>query len=193
MKKKHRSNIGAPPSFFEAFIPHERPPMAPPPPAASIPQPGAPTASPWELLFGRPIPIGRPPAKPAAPPKPAGPPTWVRPSVDPGQFFDLKGMFEYVRSIRQSPNWKPPTSAPLLQVARPTKDAIQAAVEVGRFFKISDAEVARYGAQAWQYVIEPFVRELERALNLLKPAELLGSFKFDFGSDGAFALGYVEQ
>jgi len=78
-------------------------------------------------------------------------------------------------------------------LARPTRDPLQAAVEVGRFFKISDAEVSRHGAQAWQYVIEPFVRELERALNLVKPAELPGSFRFDFGSDGAFALGYVEQ
>lgn len=192
MSKKRHPSMGAPPSFFDAFVPRERPSMVPPSPAASIPR-QEPLPSPWELLFGRPTPVGRPPVKSAvAPPKPAGPPAWVRPSVDPAQFFDLKGMFEYVRSIRQSPNWKPPTSAPLLPLARPTRDSLQAAVEVGHFFKISDAEISRHGAQAWQNVIEPFIRELERALNLAKPAELPGSFRFDFGSDGAFALGYVE-
>lgn len=174
--------------------PAERPrPELPPPP----PRPGEPEAF-WMTFFGRPRPLeeavpAAPAPRPAAPPpRQAGQPAWVKPSVDPGQYFDLKGLFDYVRSSRQAPGWRPPASLPLLQVISRTPDPVRAASLAARFFRIPESEVSRYREDAWEFVIEPFVRELERALNVTKPAEIPGAFRFEFAADGSYGLAYYE-
>lgn len=194
-----------PPSIFAPFAPRgAEPPPPPPPPPPPRGEPGTPVPEsppgrmPWERMFGAPTPVGRAAARPAAPARPAGPPAWVRPSVDPSQFFDMKALFDHIRSQRQSAGWRAGTYVPLYPLARPTKDALQAASEVGRFFKLSDAEISRYGERAWQYIVEPFVRELERAMNLAKPTEIPGAFRLGFfrfdpaSADESFGLAYVE-
>jgi len=153
---------------------------------------GSPSGSMWERMFGVPTPAARTvaPPKAAAPKAPA--PAFVRPAVDPGQYYDVKALFEYVRGVRQDPAWRPPASVPLQQLARPTQDPLQAALEVGRFFKMDPAELSKYGPNAWQYLVEPFVRSVAQAVNLAKPPDLPGSFQFTFANDGSFGFGYVE-
>lgn len=202
-KKYRRPKMGIEqPSFFDPFTRRdEPPPLAPPPPGALQPPGGPPPAAgvpmpepapvPWESMFGKPVPVGRAAAaaRPAAPPRPAAP-TFVRLKIDPNQIFDTKALFEHVLRLKRSAEWRPPVM--LLQVARPTQDPVQTALEVGAFLRIPYDEISRYGANAWQYLVEPRVRHLDEALNQTKPAELPGVFRFDFAPDRSFWLGYTE-
>lgn len=197
-RKKSKDRMG----IFVPFVPP--PPGAPspediPPRITRPPTPAPfPVAKPtpvrpdiWERIWG--VPAGTPPPPAPTAPKPTVPPAWIRPAVDPAQYFDLNGLFNHVKGLRQAPNWTRPAMVPLLQIARPTRDPLQAALEAGRLFRIPDAEISRHGQNAWQYVIDPFVKQLEQALNLAKPGELPGLFRFEFAGDGSFGLGYYEQ
>lgn len=202
MPKKRRHKMGIerppetpppPPSFFDPYggLPRDPSSGAPPPSGEQPPAAGAGGYF-WEQMFGQPVPVGRGAAKTTTPQMPTQP-GFIRPSVDVGKYFDLNALFEHIKSVKKSPTWKPPTTAPLVSLAEPTTDDFLRSIHVGRFFNLPDGEINRYGANAWRYMILPFIQKVEQALNLKKPADLPGSFKFDFASDGSFGLGYIEQ
>lgn len=201
MSKKRRHKMGIerppetpppPPSFFDPYggLPRDPSSGAPPPPGEG--QPAAGPGGQWEQMFGQPVPVGRGAAKPTTPQMPTQP-GFIRPSVNIEKYFDVNALFEHIKGVKKSPTWKPPTTAPLVSLAEPTTDDFLRSIQVGRFFNLPDGEINRYGANAWRYMILPFIQKVEQALNLKKPEDLPGSFKFDFASDGSFGLGYIEQ
>ena len=180
---------GAAPGFFAAF-------GAPPPPPGQTPAPQpAREPSVWERMFGRPAEAPKPSAAPAT--ARAAIPAWVKPRVDPSQFFDLQGLYAYVAQQKTDPSFRvPPGSVgniALLMVARPARDPAQMLSEVASYFRIPQAELQRHGERAWPNLVEPFLKELERALDMQKPATLPGFFRFDFAQDGSMGLAYYER
>lgn len=146
----------------------------------------------WWMMYGPPTPVGRPAATKAAAPKAAPTQTFLRPTVEVEKFINLEGLFQFVQDLRKDPNWRPGVEVPIMPLANPSQDPVQITMEIARQFKIPDAELARYGANAWQYVVEPFLKQIERAINIKKPRELPGNFKFQFGTDRSFGLSYGE-
>lgn len=205
MPKKRRHKMGIerppetpppPPSFFDPHrgLPREQASGAPPPSGE-----GQPAAGPggvfWEQgaeqMFGRPVPVGRGAVKPEAPKIPTE--QFIRPSVDVGKYFTLDKIFEHLGKIRKTAEWRPPTVAPITELAAPERDDFLRSLLVGRFFSLPDAEINRHGANAWRYYILPFLKRVEQALNIQKPEDLPGYFKFNFDNDGVFGLGYFED
>lgn len=181
MAKKHRGGrLG--------ITPKDQP--QPEPQGAGLPTTGP--GSLWELMYGPPQKIGPRTATKAPPPRPAAQQTFMRPTVDVDKYMDTKGLFEFVRKMKADPAWRAGIEAPLLTLANPSTDPMQVTFEVAQQFKLPEAEIQRYGANAWQYLIEPFVRQLEKSLNLMKPSELPGTFKFQFGRDRSYGLSYGE-
>jgi hypothetical protein len=186
-----RGQRGENPAFFD--VPGAPPPRPTPPEAAPRRERAI-----WETLFAPPPSEPRPAAPPPAAPKPAARPAWVRSTVDPAQFFELRGLFDYINKVKRDPSFRVPPGqyaiVPLLQIAAPSRDPTGALYEAAKFLRLPEGEVRRHRPEeAWHHVVEPFVRELERALDAVKPAEIPGFFRFDFAEDGSFGLAYYER
>ncbi len=189
-----------PSSFFAQFgVPPPPPPMPSPIYGAQPPQQQQPAPQPsrepsmWEAMFGRPAEA----PKPAAAPAPVSRPGFVKARVDISRVFDIQGLYAYVVAQKAATSFRvPPGSVgliPLVMIARPTRDAAQMIAEVAAFFQIPPTEIQRAGAQAWQVLIDPYLREVERALEIQKPKDLPGFFKIDFAEDGSLGLAYYER
>ena len=147
----------------------------------------------WWLMYGPPTPINRPSLPKAPAPKVAPSQSFLRPSVDVDKYINTEGLFEFVRTnLKKDPNWRPGVEAAVLTLANPSADPNQIIMDITRELRIPENDIVRAGANAWQQVVEPFVRQLERALNLKKPADLPGTFKFQFGRDRSYGLSYGE-
>jgi hypothetical protein len=146
----------------------------------------------WEVMFGPAEPVGPRPIATPPPVRQAPSQSFLRPTIDVDKYFETKELFDYVRTIRKEPGWRAGMEVAILPLAAATQDPMQTTFEVAQQFKIAEAELARYGDNAWQYVVEPFLRQVEKALNLKKPSDVPGQFKFQFGRDRSFGLSYGE-
>lgn len=158
-------------------------------PRREVPQP-APSI--WELMYGPATPIGPRQAAKPAPVRTAPSQSFLRPTVEVDKYINTEGLFSFVRDVKKDPNWRAGVEVPIMTLANPSADPMQVTYEVAQQFKLPEADLNRYGTNAWQYLVEPFIKQLEKALNLKKPQDLPGTFKFQFGRDRSFGLSYGE-
>jgi len=137
----------------------------------------------------------RAPQTPAAAPTPVPPPKLEVTPEYLAQVFNLDKMFDHVRDMRKDPRFKAMGNTGSVGVISPAGiDAWGKVLKTAQFFGIPEASFSRLPREeVWDKVIKPFLDEVERVLNSMKPAEIPGRFKFEGAASGIFGLLYTEK
>jgi hypothetical protein len=107
------------------------------------------------------------------------------------QVFNFDKMWSHVRSMKKDPKFQKEAGVGVISPAG--MDAWGRVLRVAEFFGIPERELGRFPREeAWDKFIKPFLSEVERVLNQVKPADLSGRFRFDSSPTGAFGLIYSE-
>lgn len=157
--------------------------------AQPAPVPPAPEARPrslFEVFYGAPeTPAAQAPARPAIPTRPA---FEKRRQIDPGQYFDMAGLWEHIRGLRRDPAFRPPTG--ILQVSGPIADPLASALATSAYFQMDPSRI-RMSPDPWRDYLDPFLLDLMTAMNQTKPGDVPGSVRFERAPD--FSLWMVYQ
>jgi hypothetical protein len=112
--------------------------------------------------------------------------------VDPNQWFEVAGIWDFVQRTRSSGSGWPVFVVDVL--TRPTYNVSQSAGEIAQLFGIPASSFQGLSLEDyWTQVIGPFFENLERGINSMKPFTIPGSIRFDMNPEGSLLLVYQDR
>lgn len=111
------------------------------------------------------------------------------------QVFNLEKVFAHVGQLRMDPKFKASGSTGGVGIISPAgMDSWGKVLKTAEFFGIPERDIIRIPREeVWEKFMKPFLTEVERVLNSVKPKNLPGSFRFESSPSGAFGLVYSEK
>ena len=163
-------------------------------------EPKPPPRNLWEQLYGRPgPPASGPGSQPPSLPPPAAAGRPMPPIIDARHWFDIPAVWSYIGQNIGDPRFRvigrePVTMMiPLFEITKPTHDVREAIIAIAKYLGLPDAPFRGPDLEgAWHRVLVPVIVELERQINLEKPASFRGSVRFDFTPEGGYFMSYYQ-
>lgn len=116
-----------------------------------------------------------------------------QPDVDANRWFHVQAMWGYVNRVKNSGEYRGDAFIVDTETL-PPQDINQQVDEISKFFGIDSSEFGDLDAKgALERVIKPFLRNVERSINYLRPPNITGRITFELDENGSLVLVYQDR